>query len=446
MRIAYFTGEFPRATDTFIQREVAALRARDVEVFTFAVRQPKANQITNAAQEQALQTTTYLLPPAIRVLLWAHLSLFLTSPLRYLKALGLAWQTHQPGIKGTLYQGIYFLEAGLLAYYIRRQQIQHLHNHFGDSSCTVAMLASALGGFSYSFTLHGPGIFFEPLRWRLDEKIRRAAFVNCISHFCRSQAMVFAPPAKWHDLQIIHCGVDPALFTPVQHQENGYRLLYVGRLAAAKGLPILLTSLAKLKQTYPQIQLSVVGDGPDRALLDAQVKDLDLENQVTFLGYQSPEAIRQYLAQSDVFVMSSFAEGVPVVLMEAMAAGLPVVATQIAGVSELVESGVSGYLVPPSDPVRLSRCLEQLLSEPILRQQMGAAGREKVCQDFNLHREAEKLCTLMQTRLQPMPAAPNSASNSESKLDLDSDYAEFTVRSAIQATNHLEINLKGTRS
>jgi glycosyltransferase involved in cell wall biosynthesis len=399
MRIAYLTGEYPRATDTFIQREVQALRDRHFEVFTFSVRRPKPQEIVSAAQQAEAERTQYLLPPSLFPLVWAHLWLLLSQPRRYITALGLAWHTHQPGLRGTLYQLFYFLEAGLLSYRLHQRQIQHLHNHFGDSSCTVAMLAATLGGISYSFSLHGPGIFFEPMRWRLDEKIRRARFVCCISHFCRSQAMVFTPPENWSRLHIVHCGVDPNAFQPGEPSGTGNRLLYVGRLAAAKGLPILLESVASLRTRGIEVSLNVVGDGPDRPLLEAQAKQLGISECVNFVGYQSPAAVQQYLSTADIFVMSSFAEGIPVVLMEAMASGLPVIATRIAGIGELVEDHVSGYLVPPGDVALLSQYIAALSQDGALRRRLGKAGRQRVADDFNLLTEAAWLAQILTSAL-----------------------------------------------
>lgn len=420
MRIAYLTGEYPRVTDTFIQREVAALRRQGEKegttVHTFSVRSPSASESLSLAQQKEREQTQYLLPPSPWAVLSAHVTLLMTQPKRYLQALTLAWRTRQLGVRGSLYQLIYFIEAGLLAHQLNRQGIDHLHNHFGDSSCTVAMLAAAMGEFGYSLTLHGPGIFFEPYRWRLDEKISRAKFVSCISNFCRSQAMIFAPLEAWPNLHIVHCGIDPQEFDGSGligqdligqdftkqvsldadvPESSTHRLLYVGRLAAAKGLPVLLKSLANLKHIFPGIQLTVVGDGADRALLTEQVAALGLTEQVDFVGYQSPEAVRQYLQCSDIFVMSSFAEGVPVVLMEAMMAGLPVVATQIAGVSELVVEGVNGLLVPPSDVAALGDRIQILLRDSELRTRLGQKGQQKVRTEFNIHVEADKLYRLM---------------------------------------------------
>ncbi len=424
MRIAYLTGEYPRVTDTFIQREVAELRRLGATVQPFSVRRPRHEQALSPAQKEERDRTSYLLPAHPFRLLNAQIKL-LRRPSRYFSALALAWKTRQLGIRGTLYQGVYFLEAGLLVDLLHQQNIAHLHNHIGDSSGTVTMLASALGDFGYSFTLHGPGIFFEPMRWHLDEKISRAKFVCCISQFCRSQAMIFAPIAAWPKLQIIHCGVNPQSFdqpleasaAPRSGQvsnsinclstalNSGQRLLYVGRLAAAKGLPILLKSLAMLVSAHPTVHLTVVGEGPDRELLERQVAALDMAAHVDFVGSQPPDQVRRYLQAADVFVMSSFAEGVPVVLMEAMMAQRPVVATQIAGVSELVEDGVSGFLVPPSDVERLRDRIHQLLSDKSLRQQLGQQGQRRVRESFNIHHEAKKLYALMVAAIAEQPAA-----------------------------------------
>ncbi|MGB6295057.1 MAG: glycosyltransferase [Rivularia sp. (in: cyanobacteria)] len=401
MLIAYLTGEYPRATDTFIQREVAALRQQGAEIHTFSVRRTGEEHMVGEEQKQERNQTFYILPPKPFKLARSHFNLFISSPKRYFQALKLAWSTRLHGLRGNLYQLFYFLEAGILAQEIKQRKIPHLHNHFGDSSCSVAMLAAQLGGFSYSFTLHGPYIFFQPYHWRLDEKINRARFVSCISYYCRSQGMIFSPIEKWNQLHIVHCGIDPALFKPVSHQGKGKRLLYVGRLAAVKGLPILLESLSSLKQQHPDILLTVIGDGSDRAYLEQMTADLDLKDNVKFVGYKSQVEVRKYLEEADVFVSSSFAEGVPVVLMEAMAAGVPVVAPQIAGISELVENGVSGYIVPAGDTVSLTKSIEKLIDDCELRAKFGIAGRNKVEKEFNINIEAEKLYQSFDKALQP---------------------------------------------
>jgi colanic acid/amylovoran biosynthesis glycosyltransferase len=400
MRIAYLTGEYPRATDTFIQREVITLREMGVDVQTFSIRRTGDEHMVGEEQKQERDRTFYILPSHPIKLFLVHLSLLLASPKRYLQTIKLAQETSQPGIKGAIYQLFYFLEAGILAQQIKIRQIPHLHNHIAEASGTVAMLAAEMGGFTYSFTLHGPYIFFKPYQWRLDEKIKRSLFVACISHYARSQGMIFAPPEKWQQMHIIHCGIDPNLFNVVTHKEPGKHLLFVGRLAAAKGLPILLESLATLQKKHPDIVLTVIGDGSERRQLEQLTAKLGLTQNVNYVGYKSQLEVREYLQQTDIFVMSSFAEGIPVVLMEAMASGVPVVATQIAGVSELVEHSVNGYLVPPGDSIFLQENIEKLLNSSQVRAAFGTAGREKVERDFNIRHEVANLHQLMTNALQ----------------------------------------------
>ncbi|SHG99348.1 glycosyltransferase family 4 protein [Bradyrhizobium erythrophlei] len=393
LRVAYMTGEYPRATDTFIQREVAALRALGHHVQTFSVRTPPASENVEAEILAGRKSTIYLLPP--QGLIIAHLAQVFSSPGRYFAALALAWNICPPGIRAMARQVAYFAEAAMLVRLIRKHDLSHLHNHFADSSCSVAVIAAAMGEITYSFTIHGPTEFFEPKYWRIDEKVRRALFVNCISHFCRSQVMLFAPLDCWKKLRIVHCGVDPEAFEVKRHQGRGGRLLFVGRLAAIKGLPIILEVLARLED----VTLDIVGDGPDRQLLEEQARLLNISSRVRFLGYQSQQHIRGLFKQADVFVMSSFAEGVPVVLMEAMAAGIPVVAPRIAGIPELVRDGQSGLLVAPGDVNEMASAVDRLLRDAGLRNRFAIAARHDVERDFNIQTESRWLAEIVSSAI-----------------------------------------------
>ena len=413
MRLAYITGEYPRATDTFIQRDIAALRRQGAEVFSFSIRKTDDKHMVGQEQREERARTFYVLAAANPVaLILAHLILFFQSPIRYFKAAALAWEIRQSGIKGNLYGLFYFAEAGILARQVQRQKIDHLHNHFGDANCNVTLLAAALSGRSFSFSIQGPMVFFEAIRWRLDVKFREALFVRCISHFCRSQCMIFTPPEQWHKLHLIHCGVEPDLFDCVSHPAERQNLVFVGRLAAVKGVPILLESMAQLKQTNPNARLTLVGDGPERPMLEKMAADLGVSDVVNFVGYKSQAEVRTYLQQSDVFVLPTFAEGLPIVFMEALAAGVPVVSTQIAGHSDLVEQGKSGYLVSPGDNLSLTQALKTLLNSPELRREFAATGRAKIRNEFNLDHEVGLLFQVIKARLQgqtpvirPEPAA-----------------------------------------
>ncbi len=405
-RLAYLTGEYPRASDTFIQREVAALRALGHEVLTCSIRRTGAEHLVGPEQRAEHARTFNVLNAAKHPLrlIRAHLR-FLRSPRRYLGALWLAARTAPPGLKARLFQLFYFLEAGVLAARLQDEGVDHLHNHIAKASCTVAMLASRLSGIPFSFTIHGPDIFFEPHHWRIDVKAREAKFVSCISHFCRSQLMSFAATQDWDKLHIVHCGVDPARYDAAPAHE-GKELLFVGRLAAVKGVPILLQALVTLRQTHPDLRLTLIGDGPDRRALEQQAKTLGVDDLAAFVGYKSQSEVAEALATTDLFVLPSFAEGVPVVLMEAMAAQVPVVTTRIAGVPELVEDETSGLLVPPGDVDALAHALGALLADPGRRRRMGVAGRGKVATEFAIATEAAKLSALFCTSSMAEPETP----------------------------------------
>lgn len=283
----------------------------------------------------------------------------------------------------------------MLVRLMRHHALSHLHNHFADSSCSVAMIAAVMGGTTFSFTIHGPSEFYDPKGWRIDEKVRRALFVNCISHFCRSQVMLFAPLDCWAKLRIVHCGVEPLAFEARRHEGRGGKLLFVGRLTAVKGLPILLEVLAKLDG----VRLDIAGDGPDRHLLEEQARALNISSRVKFVGYQSQQQVRDLLKAADLFVMSSFAEGVPVVLMEAMAAGVPVVATRIAGIPELIRDGHSGLLVSAGDADEMATAVDRLLGDAELRNRLANAARQDIEREFNIQTESRWLATILSSAI-----------------------------------------------
>jgi glycosyltransferase involved in cell wall biosynthesis len=252
------------------------------------------------------------------------------------------------------------------------------------------MLAAAMAGVPYSYTLHGPAELFEPMSWRIDLKIARAKFVACISWFARSQGMLFSDPGHWRKLHVVRCGVDPAVYDRPKGPPGG-GLLFVGRLAAVKGLLVLFEAFETVRAAHPDATLTLIGDGPDRRALEADAARRGFGDAVVFAGYRSQEDVAQALVDADVFVLPSFAEGVPVVLMEALASRTPAVATRVAGVGELVEDGVSGFLVAPGDPQPLAARISQLLHAPALRRSMGAAGRARVVDAFDVAGQARLL-------------------------------------------------------
>lgn len=392
-RIAYLAGEYPTVSHTFILREVMALRAQGLDILTCSVRRSPPDQHRGLAEQAEAQATFNLLDAAKqpRRLIGAQIAA-LKNPGLYLRTLRKAWSMRGPGLRATVYQLFYFLEATVLARHLKAQGVTHLHGHFAQASGNVALLAARLAGIPFSFTLHGPADFTDPKLWRLDAKIADAVFVACISHYCRSQAMLASPVQDWGKLHIIHCGVEPGRYDVPP--ASGQGLLFVGRLAAAKGVPVLIEAMPRILAAHPDAHLTLIGDGPDRAGLEDRVRRLGLSDAVRFTGYQSQDEVAAALARSAVFVLPSFAEGVPVVLMEAMAARRPVVATRIAGIPELVEDGVSGRVVPPGDSATLATAICDILADPDQGAAMGRAGRRKVEAEFDVAQEAARLAAL----------------------------------------------------
>ncbi len=394
--VAWLTGDYTRVSHTFIMREVAALRELGLDVQTFSIRRTNAAELVGTTQRDEAARTFYVLKAAANpmVALRAHGVALTRAPKTWFRMLRAAWSTSPPGAGGRLYGLIYFHEAVVLASELRRRKITHLHNHFAMASCSVARLAAPLAGVTWSFTLHGPDDLTEARTFRLDDKVAQATFVVCISAYARSQVMLHSASMHWPKLHIVHCGIDPDRY---RRQTAGHagRLLFVGRLTAQKGVPILLAALAQALAVRPDLTLTLVGDGPDRPALEAQAHSLGLSEAITFMGYRNQDEVADLLAASSALVLPSFAEGVPVVLMEAMAAGLPVVATQIAGIPELVQDGISGKLVAPSDEDALAEAIVEVVNSQEQAEAMGLAGRRRVSAEFNLTTEASRLAGLV---------------------------------------------------
>lgn len=393
--IAYLTGDYPKVSHTFILREVEAVRAAGVKVITCSIRQPPEAEFKGQEELRARAETFYVKTAARNParLLATHGRAFLRSPATWARTLALAIRMRSPGLKALIWQLFYFLEAGVLADHLRRNNVRHLHNHFGNSSCSVAVLAAELAGIPFSFTEHGPAIFFEVDRWALPEKIKRAHFVVAITHFCRSQLMLFSDPKHWDKITIVHCGVDPAAY---RHDPggSGKRVAFVGRLDPVKGALLLIEAMAEVLKAHPDATLTLAGDGPARAGAEARAKALGIDAAIHFAGFMTQGQVADLLAQSDMLVLPSFAEGLPVVYMEALASGIPVVASRVAGVQELVEDGVTGYAVPPGDVATLANRMIRLMDDPATARAMGEAGRKAVEAGFDIRHEGTRLAEL----------------------------------------------------
>ena len=298
----------------------------------------------------------------------------------------------------------YLLETGVLARCLAEAGARHIHVHFANPAATVAWLLCAADRFSFSLSVHGPDEFCNQREDLFAEKAREATFVRAISSFCASQTKRALPHAMWHKVAVARLGVDTAVYAPRPEPGNAEpRILCVGRLCSAKAQHLFLDALAGLDATAAPWRATLVGDGPDRETLVRRAAELGLAQRVEFTGALGQDRVRELYRQADIFVLPSFAEGLPVVLMEAMAMGLPCLSTRIAGIPELIEDDVSGLLVPAGDTEALGHALARLLADAALRQRLGQAGREAVVRDYDAAVNAAKAAALFQTRRHGAP-------------------------------------------
>jgi glycosyltransferase involved in cell wall biosynthesis len=415
MRIAYLCSRYPAVSLTFIQREVQALRARSLEIETFAVRRAKPHEVLSRTDREEFARTYAILPPRLGDFLRAHATALLRRRGGYLRTLRWSLGLSPGGVRPLLWRLFYFAEAAMLWRECERRGVRHIHAHLANVGCDLAMIAARLGGdgWSWSFTMHGSTEFFDVHAHRLPDKAGDARFVVCVSDFTRSQLLMWIPTEEWGKLRVIRCGVDVELFRrgPDPSPGERFRVLSVTRLVPGKGMPFLLDALAALIDRGVDAELVVVGDGPERQQFVEQARRLGIADRVELAGAVGQDEIRQHYASANAFCLPSFAEGVPVVLMEAMAFELPAVATRITGVPELIEDGRSGLLVTPARADELADALERLANSPELRQSIGAAARERVVGEFNIQRSADQLVRLYREALGTEPAvgSPESA-------------------------------------
>ena len=301
MKVGYVLNQYPTVSATFIVNEVRALRDAGVDVHTFSMWPTAASdRLSRAAEEEGERTTTVrpLLRPAM---LRAHVRALARSPRGYLSALALALKLRPPGAREAVRQFFYFVEAIVVWDECRRRGVRHLHAHFGNVACDVALLASHLGDgaggpWSFSFTVHGPNEFYELAHNRLPEKARRAALVVCISHFSRSQVMGMLPQVAWDKTTIVHCGIEPDAFSAPPRERSAaerMRVLCVGRLVPVKGQGVLLEAVAELTREGREVEVTYVGEGPDRPALEAAVERLGLQDRVHLVGAIGQDTIRK---------------------------------------------------------------------------------------------------------------------------------------------------------
>ena len=393
--VAYLVNQYPKVSHSFIRREIQALERRGVDVVRFAMRGWDAS-LVDPADEGERARTRYLLKDGVLALIPSTVRSLLASPRQFVHALRLAYRSGHRADRPLVYHLIYLAQACRLVGWLREVGARHVHAHFGTNAAEVAMLVYALGGPSYSFTVHGPEEFDKPEFLGLGKKIAGAAFVVAISSYGRSQLYRWAGIADWPKVHVVHCGLEHAF-----HEGAGGpppaapRLVCVGRLCEQKGQLLLLEALHLLQARAIEFELVLGGDGEMRDDIERAIDRLGLRARVRITGWISSAQVRQEVLAARALVLASFAEGLPVVVMEAMALGRPVVTTFVAGLPELVQDRVTGWLVPAGDVAALAVAIEACLAAPPSAiDAMGQRARRRAVERHDIDVAAERLAFL----------------------------------------------------
>jgi colanic acid/amylovoran biosynthesis glycosyltransferase len=393
MKLGYLVSQYPALSHTFVLHEVRALRRRGVEVRVVSVRRcDRPLSALNAAEAEEAASTFSVMGAGVFHALLANLRTLVRHPLGYVRGLAYAWRLSRGTPRLIVMYTAYFLEGVVAGDHFERQGVSDIHTHF---SSTVLLLLARTFRVRYSLTAHGSGEFVDVVGFHLAAKVAAATFVATVSQYGMSQVMNASDPAHWAKVVVLPLGVDTEAFRPRRTRQRSsgdpFRLISVGRLVAPKGYPLLIEALSLLRARGRAVTLTLVGEGNQRGAIESSIALHGLTEQVKLAGACNHEQVVDYYDRSDAFVLSSFLEGVPVVLMEAMAMELPCIATWITGIPEIIEKDREGLLVAPASAPDIADAVECLMDDPEEARRLGSAARRKVIAKYDLERNVERL-------------------------------------------------------
>jgi glycosyltransferase involved in cell wall biosynthesis len=394
LKLVYIIGAYPGLTMTFIDREIRALRQQGVQVQVLSIRRPWTP--LSPEQKKLQEGVMYLLPVNWLAFLWANLRFAALRPGAYFGVFLYLITRPHPTIRARGMTVLHFLEGVFAAHFLREGHWDHLHAHFIDRAAIVALVASRLFGIPYSLTAHASDIYVNPVL--LKEKLSGAKFVATCTGYNREYLSQFGEGLYNHKLNCIYHGLELTHYRrkPSPQPEKPI-LLAVGQLKERKGFRYLVQACRVLVDRGYDLECHIVGEGPLRADLEAQIRQLSLEGIVRLYGsLPHHEVIEQY-QEAAAFVLPAVLggdgdrDGIPNVILEAMAMELPVVSTAHSGIPEVVQDGYNGLLVQPADEVALADAIASLLHNPELRRQLGQNGCRMVNEKFDVERNVLRL-------------------------------------------------------
>jgi colanic acid/amylovoran biosynthesis glycosyltransferase len=383
--LAYVMTHYPRVALTFIAGEVDEIERRGGRIVPIVMNVPAPADLSTEKARERWRRSLYLKSSPLRIV-GAMLATAAAHPLKMARLVITAMKSARWDLGLVARRLAHLSDAALAARHCREQRIGHLHAQFGQAPATIAWFACEILNFgrgaacTWSFTIHGFQDFVDESVSRLDLKAASARFVICVSDFTRSQLCRVSDPRYWDRFLVVRCGIDLAAFPlrPPRPMRAVPRILVVGRLSPEKGHDILLEAVRKLTDEGIIVEVEIIGDGPLGDAIRHQEVALGLEGRVIYAGELLPDEVSRRLADADLFCLPSFAEGLPISIMEAMAVGVPVVTTWIGGIPELAVNEVTAMTVPPGNSETLSIAIKRLVGDPTLRDQLARGGRAAV--------------------------------------------------------------------
>jgi glycosyltransferase involved in cell wall biosynthesis len=401
--IAYIVDRFPRLTQTFVYREVMSLRERGLPIHTFSIWPSDLADLSTEAAS-LIEKTSYIFPLSWLALIKVHLRYIFSRPLRYFWTLAFVLSQPAEPMCNRFRCLVHFMYGMLAIREIELLKIQHIHAHSGWSASSIALMANRLLGISFSLTLHAHGIYIN--RLLLKAKLQYSKFVVTISEYNRQFLKKLFPKINLtNKMHIIHCGLDPDIFTPStapSPNDDEFTIVGVGQLDPRKGFHVLIEACHYLAERGIAFRCHILGEGGERNRLEALIARLNLTEHVLLPGQITQEELRQLLSKADVSALpciwdkSGDLDGIPVALIETMAMQIPSVSTTVSGIPELIDHECNGLLTSPGDAVGLANEIQRLKNDPELRRQLGQAGRETVINEFNIYKSAEQMSALFE--------------------------------------------------
>ena len=389
-KVAYLLNTYPVPSGTFIKREIAALERLGLPITRFAVREWDGGTLVDAEDRAENEKTHYILKAGLQAILMAALRIKLSRLGKWLKASHVAFKLAGRA-RNPIKPFIYLMEAAYLLEQVDAQGITHIHAHFGTNAAAVAMLCHLLGGPRYSFTVHGPDELHDAPFQGYDLKIEHANFVAAITDFARAELLRIAGHEHAQKIDVVPCGLDLQNFTPDGTVPEDPHFVCVGRLCPQKAQWLIPEAVAPIVAEHPQLHIELIGDGEDRALIEAEIERLDLQKNITLSGWADNKTVRERISASRALLLPSFAEGLPIVIMEALALQRPAISTYIAGIPELLDSQC-GWIVPAGSIAKLRNAIEgALIASPKSMTEMGQEGRRRIEARHDIDKSAQRL-------------------------------------------------------